>query len=452
MAKVEEAEMNLEELQKVVYNAGVVGAGGAGFPTHRKFSPNVEQIVVNAAECEPLMMVDHHLLECHLGEIIEALNVLCDAMDAKEVLIGIKGKNMHLLDEKIVKSLKGTRVKVKEIPDIYPAGDEVVLTYETTGKIIPEGAIPVMVGVMVINVETVYNIYKAINKGEPVVNKYITIGGDVAEDITVVAPIGMKIKELLDAAGYGNLAGKEVVNGGPMMGKLVNLETDVVTKTTKGLLIFPKTHPVVQRMKIPVNTAMKRASAACCNCTMCTDVCPRYLLGYNLEVHKTVRAASHGEVKNTEAFLQNALCCGCGVCSVIACQQGLFPSKLSMEVKGNLGKHGLRRQNNIQPESVRKERASRLVSSNKLIDRLGIRKYVKDTVKKVDTVFSPGTIYVELKQHVGKPATAVVKVGDKVKCNDVVAVTAYEDLGTSMHSSINGTVLEITDRFVIIGK
>lgn len=444
--------MTIEELQKIVYNAGIVGAGGAGFPTHRKFSDKVEQIVVNAAECEPLMMVDHHLLEYHLSEIAEALNVMCDAMGAKEVLIGIKGKNMHLLDKDVVRSFRGTRIKIKEIPDVYPAGDEVMLTYETTGKIIPEGAIPIMVGVMVINVETVFNIYKALKNAEPVTEKYITIGGDVPEDITVVAPMGMKIKDLLNSVGYGNLEGKSVVNGGPMMGALVDIENDVVTKTTKGLLIFPTTHGVIQRMKQPVGVSMKRASAACCNCTMCTDLCPRYLLGYNLEVHKTVRAASHGEVKNTEAFLQNALCCGCGVCSVIACQQGLFPSKLSMEIKGALGKYGLRRENNVQPESARPERASRLISSNKLIDRLGIRRFVKKSVKKIDTVFTPDTVYIQLKQHVGKPATATVKVGDKVKAGDVVALTAYEDLGTVMHSSINGTVKEVTDRFVIIGK
>lgn len=444
--------MTLEELQKIVYDAGIVGAGGAGFPTHRKFSTNVEQIVVNAAECEPLMMVDHHILECHLQELVDTLNLLCDVMNAKEALIGIKGKNMHLLDEKIISSLKGTRVQIKEIPDIYPAGDEVVLTYETTGKIIPEGAIPVMVGVMVINVETIYNIYKAVNTSASVVDKYITIGGDVPRDITVTAPIGMKIVDLLNDVGYGNLAGKSVVNGGPMMGKLVDLDNDVVTKTTKGLLIFPTTHSIIQRMKMPVNIANKRAAAACCNCTMCTDLCPRYLLGYNLEVHKTVRVASHGEVKNTEAFLQNSLCCGCGVCSVVACQQMLFPSKLSMEIKANLGKYGLRRENNIQPDHVRKERASRLISSNKLIDRLGIRRYVKTNVEKVNTEFRPSKVYIELKQHVGKGATAVVNVGDKVSRGQLVAATAYEDLGTCMHSSIDGTVKSVTDRFVIIGR
>ena len=444
--------MDLAELQKIVYDAGIVGAGGAGFPTHRKFSDKVKQIIVNAAECEPLMMVDHHILEHHLQALIDTLNLLIDTLGADEAIIGIKGKNMHLLDEKIVASLKGTRVSIHEIPDIYPAGDEVVLTYETTGKIIPEGAIPVMVGVMVINVETVYNIHRMVERGEPVTDKYITIGGDVPKDITVKAPVGIKIKELLETAGYDDLDGKAVINGGPMMGKLVDIENDVVTKTTKGLLIFPETHSIIQRKRMPMSMTLKRASAACCNCTMCSDLCPRQLLGYDLHVHKTLRAASHSEVMNTESFLQSALCCGCGVCTVVACQQMLDPQAISMEVKGELGKQGLRRQNNKAPEKVRPERAGRLVSSQTLIDKLGIRKYVKDSVTRDYMKFDPKTVYIELKQHVGKPASAAVKAGDKVKVGDVVAATAYEDLGTTMHASINGTVKAVTDRFVIIER
>lgn len=444
--------MVFEELQKIVYNAGIVGAGGAGFPTHRKFSDKVKQIIVNAAECEPLMMVDHHILEHHLQALVDTLNILIDTMGADEAIIGIKGKNMHLLDKKIVASLDGTKVKIKEIPDIYPAGDEVVLTYETTGKIIPEGSIPVMVGVMVINVETVYNIHKAVTAGTPVTEKYITIGGDVPEDITVKAPVGIKISELLATAGYTNLEDKEIINGGPMMGKLVDIENDVVTKTTKGLLIFPKTHSIIQRKKMPMRMTLKRASAACCNCTMCSDMCPRNLLGYSLQVHKTVRAASHSEVTDAESFLQSALCCGCGVCTVIACQQMLDPQAISMEIKGSLGKHGLRRQNNKAPEKVREERASRLVSSAVLIDRLGIRKYVKPSVERRYVEFNPDKVYIQLSQHVGKPASATVKPGDKVTAGQIVAQTAYEDLGTTMHASISGKVSAVTDRFVIIEK
>ncbi len=443
--------MDLQELQKIVCEAGIVGAGGAGFPTHVKFSDKVNQIVVNAAECEPLMMVDHHILEHHLQALVDTLNILIGAMNADEAIIGIKGKNMHLLDTDILASLEGTKVSVKEIPDIYPAGDEVVLTYETTGKIIPEGSIPVMVGVMVINVETVYNIHKAL-LGTPVTEKYITIGGDTKEDITVKAPVGMKIKELLEVCGYGDLEGKAVINGGPMMGKLVDIENDTVTKTTKGLLIFPETHSIIQRKRMPMSMTLKRASAACCNCHMCSDVCPRNLLGYDLQVHKTLRAASHSEVRDTESFLQSALCCGCGVCTVIGCQQMLDPQKISMEVKGLLGKHGLKRKNNKAPEHVRPERSARLVSSSLLIDRLGIRKYVKPSVERRYVTFDPSEVYIELKQHVGAPAAALVKKGDKVSVGDMIAKTPDGSLGTSMHASINGTVSEINDKYIVISK
>ena len=119
--------MTLEKLQDLIYSAGIVGAGGAGFPTHKKLSMQVEDIVVNAAECEPLMMVDHHILEKHFGDVVDVLKVISDTLNAKRVIIGIKSKNIHLLDKKIVNSLKGTNISIKEIPDVYPAGDEVVL-------------------------------------------------------------------------------------------------------------------------------------------------------------------------------------------------------------------------------------------------------------------------------------------------------------------------------------
>ena len=130
----------------------------------------------------------------------------------------------------------------------------------------------------------------------------------------------------------------------------------------------------------------------------------------------------------------------------------LDPQKISMDVKGALGRKGLRRQNNQAPQQVRPERASRLVSSSVLIDRLGIRKYVKAHVERKYIDFAPNEVYIELKQHVGKPASATVKVGDKVKVGDVVAQTAYEDLGTTMHASIDGKVKAVTDRFVIIER
>lgn len=444
--------MDFKQLCELTYNAGIVGAGGAGFPTHKKFSQKVEQIVVNAAECEPLMMADHHILAHHFKAIAETLFVLKDALGAKEVLIGIKGKNMGLLDKKVVKSLEGTAIKIAEIPDVYPAGDEVVLVYETTGKIVPEGAIPLAVGVMVINSETVYNIHSALVRGENVTQKYVLVGGDVEKDIIVRAPIGMKISDFLAECGYKALEGKAVIDGGPMMGKLVNPETDVITKTTKGILVFPETHSVVQRKRAPMSITLKRASAACCGCHMCTDMCPRYLLGYDIHVDRTLRAASHSEVTDASAFLGASLCCGCGVCTVIACQQMLDPQKISMSVKGELARQGFKRTNNKTPEKVREERAGRLVPSSVLIDRLGIRRFVKDSVERKNIKFSPEKVYVPLLQHVGRAAEPKVSVGDKVKAGDVIAETDKSLLGAVIHASISGTVRKITDRFIEIER
>lgn len=444
--------MDIKELQKLVFDAGIVGAGGAGFPTHQKFSGGIKQIVVNAAECEPLMMVDHHILAMHFKSSVATLRDLIAIIGADEAIIGIKGKNMHLLDAQIVAELEGSNIKIKEIPDVYPAGDEVVLVYETTGKIIPEGSIPVMVGVMVINTETLYNIHQAMHEKTPVVEKYVTIGGDVERDVTVKVPVGMKISELFAELGYTDLEGKAVINGGPMMGKLVDLEQDVVTKTTKGLLVFPETHSIIQRRRASMSMTLKRASAACCNCTMCTDVCPRHLLGYSIEPHKILYTAAHSKVLDTESFLQSSLCCGCGVCTVIGCQQMLDPQAIAMETKRLLAKNGYKRTNNKAPEQPLAERANRLIPSETLIDRLGIRKYVKPKVQRDYIKFTPQYVYIPLSQHVGKPAAPVVAVGDAVKIGDAIARTEAGALGTTMHASINGVVQAVDSRQITIRR
>lgn len=444
--------MKLDELQKLIFDAGIVGAGGAGFPTHRKLSEKTDIIVVNAAECEPLMMVDHHIFQKHLHLVVETLNLLLDTMDAKEAIIGIKSKNRHLLDPKVVAEMAGTRISVKEIPDIYPAGDEVVLTYETTGKIIPEGGIPLDVGVMVCNTETLFNIWKLFNEDTPVVEKYVTIGGDTDRDVTVKVPVGMKISELMTACGYTNLEGKRIINGGPMMGKLVDIENDVVTKTTKGLLIFPEEHEVIQKRLRPMSLTLKRASAACCMCHMCTDMCPRHLMGYDLQVHKVLRAASHAEVSNSESFLQASLCCGCGVCSVIACQQMLDPQSIAMEVKGELAKQGYRRPGGRVIEKVSENREGRLVPSKVLAERLGLRRFMGKTVTRDMRTFDPKRVYIPTRQHVGAPAVPTVKVGDTVSRGDMIAKTPENMLGTTMHASISGTIIEVTPNVVVIEK
>ena len=440
--------MNLAELQQIVYDSGIVGAGGAGFPTHKKFSENVKQIVVNAAECEPLLMTDHYILRIHLRAMLDTLHTLIDTLKADEAIIGIKQKNLSLLDPKLVAELP-ENIRIGIIPDVYPAGDEVLLVYETTGKIIPEGNIPIAVGVMVINTETLYNLAQALQHGIPVYEKRLTICGDTKEDMVVKAPIGMKISDLFSACGI-ELGDRAVIDGGPMMGRLVDPKTAVVTKTTKGLLLLPQEHSIIQRRKTPISAVMKRASAACCNCRMCTDVCPRYLLGYSIEVHKTLRAASHGEISDAESYLQSSRCCGCGLCTVVGCQQMLNPQAISMEVKKELGKHGYRAKPATEAPQVRPERDGRRIPSARLVERLGIAKYVKKDVRRNPMEFAPDEVQIPLSMHVGKPASPIVSVGDEVSPGMPIARTEKDALGTTIHASISGVVSEIKDGRIMI--
>lgn len=446
--------MKINELQNLIYEAGIVGAGGAGFPTHKKISDRVDTIIVNAAECEPLLKVDHYLLEHHAQEIVHALEVLVDTLDADKGYIGVKKKNIQYLNRLDSLNLKTNKIEIKEIPDIYPAGDEVILTYEVTGKIIPEGNIPLSIGVMVINVETLWNIHRALN-GAHVTRKTVTVAGEVKRPVTVNVPVGMPIKELLLLAGVTDLADYQVIMGGPLMGSLCNPETEVVTKTTKGVIVLPAQHMLVQKRKININSVYKRASSACCQCRMCTDMCPRYLLGYSLEVHKTVRTVVNDLTDRLEPYLQNHLCCACGVCDYIACPQDLNPRMISTEVKGRLLKENIRFTNGKAPEHTREERQGRLVPSSRIIERCGLKKYDVQMQSHGEFIMSDENITVNrvilpLKQHVGKPAVPTVSKGQKVTEGQLIAEVGMEDIGANIHASIQGTIEEVNRKEIVI--
>ena len=441
--------MNIDELQKMIFDAGIVGAGGAGFPTHKKMAPQgVETILVNAAECEPLLKVDYFLVNEYLDKMVRALECLLDATGAKEGIIGIKGKNIK---SDRVKNLKNDRIRVQEIPDIYPVGDEVILTYEVLGKIVPEGRIPLSVGVVIVNAETLLNIAQAMD-GHPVTEKYVSVAGDVEKTVTLLVPVGMAILDVLKLAGVNDLTGKRVINGGPLMGNIIDPATSVVTKTTKGLIILPQDHVLIQKKTLKPNIALKRASAACCQCSMCSDMCPRHLLGYQFDVHKTIRAVANRNVTDSNVYLQNYLCCSCGICDYIACTQDICPRVVASEVKTQLGKAGLRREGGYQPPHVRPERENRLVSSHRIMERVNLLQYYEHPSEFYPQFCPTDTVTIQMSQHIGKPCTPTVKVGQKVKKGDIVGSVKFEEMGTNVHSSMDGTVTKVDSKYVIIEK
>jgi Na+-translocating ferredoxin:NAD+ oxidoreductase RnfC subunit len=227
--------MGREAIVAAVKAAGVVGAGGAGFPTHIKLTASADTIIVNGAECEPLLEVDRQLLSLYRHEVLKGLEAARIAIGARQAHLAIKGKYKSLVDELKMAAASRPWLEIATLPDIYPIGDEQCLVYEVLGRIVPPRGIPIDVGAVVLNVETLYNIARAID-GKPVIDTFVTVSGAVAEPATWQVPVGCAIQDVLSwARPLYDPASLAVIEGGPMMGDLVKELQSPVTKTTKGL-------------------------------------------------------------------------------------------------------------------------------------------------------------------------------------------------------------------------
>src|SRR5580700_3745982 len=205
--------MNLAEK---VRQAGVVGAGGGGFPTHVKLGAQAETVIANGAECEPLLHKDAVIMEESAAELVRGMQLAMEAVGAREGVIGVKGKKKHAV-EAVTAASKGTNVRVQLLGDYYPAGDEYDLVYNVTGKLIPPGGIPIAVGVVVNNVETFVNIAAA-NEGRPLTHKMLTIAGAVKNPVTIKVPIGTTYRQCVEYAGGLTTDDPVMCIGGLMMG------------------------------------------------------------------------------------------------------------------------------------------------------------------------------------------------------------------------------------------
>ncbi len=193
--------MGIKELSSILQQSGIVGAGGAGFPTYAKLDERAETIILNCAECEPLLKLHRQLLEKHAREIVEAFHRIGQTVGAKDIIIGIKRaykKTIEALND-CIGDYPGVRLGL--LDEVYPAGDEVVLIYEVTGKVVRPGGLPIESGVAVFNVETVYNVYRAVKTQAPVVDKLISVVAEVNSPVTVRVPIGTSIGEAVSMAG-----------------------------------------------------------------------------------------------------------------------------------------------------------------------------------------------------------------------------------------------------------
>lgn len=433
------------DVEKIRAN-GVVGAGGAGFPAYVKMqAKGVDTVVVNAAECEPLLHKDKELLKKHAAELMEVLGAVVRHLGASRGIVGIKAKYEDVIE--LLKAHAGPGLSVHPLQDFYPAGDEFNLVYETTGRVIPPGQIPLSVKAVVSNVETLLNV--AWNR--PVTHKYLTVAGAVERPITLRVPIGVTVGECIAMAGKPTCEGRfAVIDGGVMMGKLVEDLHKPVTRTTGGLIVVPADHDLVRRRTRSQVTIDQIGRSACDQCSFCTELCPRFLLGHPIEPHLAMRNLGFHEV-GEKMILGTSFCCECNLCTLYSCPEDLDPknacvqSKITLRTKGmSWPKEDLAKR--VEPHPMEKYRH---IPVKKLMLKLGLSNY-QNVGPLIPETVEPATLRVMLQQHVGTPASPVVKAGDRVQAGQELGTVPKDKLGVPVHAPLAGVVRAVEKDAIVL--
>lgn len=441
-------------LTDTIFNAGIVGCGGAGFPTHVKYNAKVEHFIVNAAECEPLLRTDRYILCNKAREIISACELIRDHLNAADCTIALKSAYKEEIASLEVAILAlGSKVRVHTMDSFYPAGDEQVIVCEVTGRVVPPGGIPLDVGCVVSNAATVLAVSDAVN-GAPLTHKYLTVTGEVNEPTVLHVPIGTSFSKCLELAGGACCDDYFVICGGPMMGKPMTKSEAadaVVTKTTSGFILLPEQSRLPALHQTPVEHTINRAKSACIQCNFCTQLCPRHMLGHPLEPHKIMRKLACGSIDSMldDPVAVNALiCCECGVCELYACPMQLQPRKVNALIKSALAKKGVRYPKSDETFTPDQNREYRKIPTKRAAVRAGAGKYYDYKIKNCKE-FTPDEVKIPIKQHIGVPAEPVVSQGDRVNCSDLIAKCPQGKLGANIHASIDGVVTYVGDVIII---
>lgn len=428
---------------------GVVGAGGAGFPSYGKLTTEgANLLVINAIECEPLMYTDFTLVKEKLPEILGGARAIMEFAHIPEAILAIKAyraKTLGLADGQVL----AEGIRIKTVPNIYPMGDEINLIYQVTGRLIQPGNLPITQGVIVYNAETVYNTLLAIRDNHPVTEKWLTIGGDIPEAYVVRVPVGIRISDVLKAVKVTVPEHYVMFDGGPSMGIIKNPASDVVVKTTKALLIVPDHIPAVVNKQRTVEENLRMAASLCCQCTRCTDMCPRHLLGYPLEPHKMVRATLSTAQETPDLIINASLCCACDICGTFSCCQGISPMTVIREYKKLLASKGMKYKPAADAQfKADPDREFRMLTSGKWKEMLGVAKFDKHPTY-IPEKITADKVEIRMSQHIGAPSVPCVEVGEAVTEGQMIAY-AGNGLSVPQYASITGKVTFADEKRIII--
>jgi Na+-translocating ferredoxin:NAD+ oxidoreductase RnfC subunit len=425
-----------------------VGAGGGGFPTHVKLAATADTLIANGAECEPLLHKDAAVMEHEAALVVRGMQLAMDAVKARDGVVGIKAKNKHAV-EAIEAACAGTKVRVHLLGDYYPAGDEYDLVHEVTGRLIPPGGIPLNVGVVVCNVETFVNIAHAAD-GRPVTQKTLTVAGAVKEPLTLTVPLGTSLRDCIAAAGGATVDDPVLCIGGMMMGETTADLDRPVTKTTGGVIVLPRTHHTIERKLKPAPVQNAIGKSACDQCRYCTEFCPRFLLGYAVEPHQVMRSLAFTATGQDHWNEWAAMCCSCGLCTLFACPEELYPKEACDQSKAEMRRANVKWSGptTVKPHPMRD---GRRVPIKSLMKKLHIAHFDHPAPMQSRPV-APARLKLPLKQSAGAAVKPVVQAGDRVAAGQLLGQVGEKDLGAALHAPIAARVAEITAQHLTLER
>ncbi len=447
--------MNKDVFLERVNSAGIVGEGGAGFPAHVKYDAEVNTVIANGCECEPLLYTDQYIMKHHASRIGRAMRALGQASGAERLVLAIKKKHSDIIPD-LRETLAPFAVSLHLMEDFYPAGDEQILVREVTGRSVPPLGIPLNVGAIVANVGTLANVGAALGEHTqaesvsegvvPVTDKILTVTGAVRTPGILRAPLGTCMLECLQGCGGALPDAPVFVIGGPMMGRVEEdieaLAAETVTKTTGGLIVLPAGHYLHCNATLPLEVARRRAASTCIQCRACSDICPRGLIGHPFQTHEVMRAFAAGnELSETGAAA--VLCSECGACEQYACPMGMTPRRINQAVKRALRDESLAYKGSKDIiEEKTSYREYRKIPGSRLANRIGIAQYMA-----IETPFlgdiHPAEVNIPLRQHIGAPSVPDVSIGQSVRKGDRIGSIPEGALGANIHAGISGIVQEV---------
>ena len=316
-----------KELSDAARAAGLVGLGGAGFPTSVKLDPTkvdkIDTLLLNGAECEPYITSDTRTMIDDADYVFNGVKTILDLSGIPKAIIGIENNKQECIAKMKEIFSKDARVQINSLPSTYPQGGEKILIFNTTGRVVPEGALPSDVGVLIMNVTTVAALAKYLETGMPLVEKCLTVDGSaIKEPKNIIAPVGARVGAVIEAAGgFSEEAGK-IMYGGPMMGNAIYTLDAPIMKNNNAITAFNK-----KDSKNPKATA-------CIHCGRCVAACP---MGLNPTVYAKAMGMSNSadRAEKLDAAKVN-LCIECGSCSYVC------PAKRPLVENNRLAKADLR--------------------------------------------------------------------------------------------------------------